>query len=194
MADLGRVGGTFGVVGLICILIAMVANNISGYAYVGPFDAQYSLTCRWQTFDGCWAPFICVYGMKYNNYCDNQPTTDPNPDSDWCVQRNVGQTWLAMLFLAMIISTIAVCSVFLSHFKKVQGYVKWLFLTSCILCILAVGSWIGGSNSARLCYDTNANGLYWGASLVLTVIAIISYIFAFAFTFKTKEGDYETLL
>merc|ERR1712228_291843 len=101
----------------------------------------------------------------------------------------------SMLLLTLVFSTIAVLSVFLSHLTRAQGCVRWLFLSSCVCLIAAASSWIGASDSARLCYDGDASGLYMGGSLILVFVAIIFYFFAFALTFRLNtESVYEPLV
>ena len=191
MADKIRVGGVCGLAALICVIVSLAINNISGYSYIGTaLGLRYSLTCRWMTFDGCFAN-VCVNGVKYSDYCDNENA----PDGDWCTQRNIGSMWISMLLIALILSTIASLSVFLSHLKRAQGYVRWLFLSSCICLIVAASAWIGASDNARLCYDGDASGLYMGGSLILVVIAIILNVFAFACTFRlSKDTDYQAMV
>lgn len=190
MPDFGTLGGLLGLCAFIVIIIAMIVNQISGYSYVtGVLNLRFSLKCRSFTFDACFNNG-CVENVEYDTYCDQ----DSSQDGDWCTQRDLGRIWFALLFIALILSAVAVVSVFVSRLKKVQGYIRWLFLLSCMVCIAAVAAWIGGSNDARLCYDSSVEGLYLGASMVLVLIAIVLYIFAFILTFRVKEGEYETLL
>ena len=193
MPDFGRLGGLLGLVAFVLIIIAMIVNEISGYSYVtGLLNLRFSLTCRSFTFDACFNNFgiACVNNEQYDDYCDEQNS----PDGDWCTQRNLGRMWFALLSIVLILSGVAVISVFVSRLKKVQGYIRWLFLLSCLGCMAAVVAWVGGSNDARLCYDSSQDGLYIGASMVLVIIAIVLYLFAFILTVRVKEGDYETLL
>eukprot|EP01084_Bolivina_argentea_P179483 310141_1 len=190
MANKGRIGAVFGLLGLVCIIVAMLSNNISGYEYTVIFLGVHvttKLTCRWSTFDFC-VNNQCENGVEYGTWCDN--SSQASADGDWCEQQRGGQSFIAMLLIILIISLVAVLTAILSHLKKVQKFVRWLFLISAILCIIAVVVWVGTSDSNNLCYDTDLDGLYWGASLILTVIACIMFVIAFALTFGAKkEGD-----
>eukprot|EP00484_Ammonia_sp_Unknown_P022718 CAMPEP_0197028942 /NCGR_PEP_ID=MMETSP1384-20130603/8512_1 /TAXON_ID=29189 /ORGANISM="Ammonia sp." /LENGTH=196 /DNA_ID=CAMNT_0042458023 /DNA_START=12 /DNA_END=602 /DNA_ORIENTATION=+ len=193
----GRIGSGVGLLALICVILALAINNISGYAYdidAAVMTMHHSMKCRWQTFDWC-GNFICLENVKYSAWCEDNDNQSDSNDSDWCRQEKSGQVWVTTLVITVLLAAIAVLSSIVSHFQRVQGYIKWLYLTCCVLTITAFSVWIGVGSSTDICYHTGSNnGRYWGASLVFEVIAIVLFIIAFAFTFTTNDGEYEPLL
>ena len=179
----GQLGGIFGGIGLLMLIMSLLINNLSGQ------DTDTNDTkCTWNKIEIC----------DYNNCHEDSFKNGCKISNDLCHQQNAGIIYLIFIIIAIVASLCGILGAFIGCINnKIQNYIRFLFLFSAICCIIAICVWIGIGSTSKICYDPEweNHGRYVGGSIILPSISIFIFIIAMILVWSQhqKPNGYETL-
>ena len=175
--DKGQVGGILGGVGLIMLLMAFPISNLSGGDNNG-----FSPRCGYLSIEIC------------DPLCDDEAFRNCVSDHS-CQMRDAGLVWLIFTIIAATISLIGLIGIFVKSVNYwIKQYIRYLFLVSAVCCVIAFTTWIGIGVSTGICYNTDWNDRYLGASLILSIGAVVIFVSAAILVWNQHKVGFETLL
>ena len=177
----GQLGGIIGGVGFLMLLLAILINNLSGQ----DTDTE-DTKCTWNSIE------ICIDSRcrqdTFKNGCKHS--------KDFCQTQNAGLVYLIFLIMAIILSFIAVLSIFIKYINdKVNKYIRFGFLITTIFCLISITTWIGIGQSSKICFNSSWNNRYLGGSIILPIVSCLVFMIATLLIWKQHKAPngYETL-